>query len=108
MERVKPGPTKKLAHRWHGPFSVKKKVEELAYKLKLPDKSGYRFYPLVQVSRLKAVTGLGESPKTRLTAELEESQRFVFDEELLPEGSWEPDTNVTKSKRSWATNYLYQ
>ncbi|KAE8881242.1 hypothetical protein PF010_g20792 [Phytophthora fragariae] len=42
MERVKPGLTKKLAHRWHGPFRIKKKVEEFAYELELPDKSGYR------------------------------------------------------------------
>ncbi|KAI9996345.1 hypothetical protein PInf_013771 [Phytophthora infestans] len=92
MERVKTGLTKKLAHRWHGPFRVKKKVEEFAYELELPDKSGYRFYPVVHVSRLKAVTELGGRPKTRLIADLEETQRFDFDEELLPEDSWEPDT----------------
>ncbi|GMF42655.1 unnamed protein product [Phytophthora fragariaefolia] len=44
MERVKPGLTKKLAHRWHGPFRVKRKVEEYAYEPELPDRSGYRFY----------------------------------------------------------------
>ncbi|ETN07462.1 hypothetical protein PPTG_23189, partial [Phytophthora nicotianae INRA-310] len=53
MERVKPDLTKKLAHRWHGPFRIKRKVEEFAYELELPDKSGYRFYPIVHVSRLK-------------------------------------------------------
>ncbi|KAE8878878.1 hypothetical protein PF005_g23118 [Phytophthora fragariae] len=51
MERVKPGLTKKLAHRWHGPFRIKKKVEEFAYELELPNRSGYRFYPVVHVSR---------------------------------------------------------
>ncbi|OWY92572.1 LOW QUALITY PROTEIN: hypothetical protein PHMEG_00038376 [Phytophthora megakarya] len=55
MERVKPGLVKKLAHRWHGPFRVKRKVEEFAYELELPDKSGYRFYPVVHVSRLKRI-----------------------------------------------------
>ncbi|OWZ00484.1 hypothetical protein PHMEG_00028312 [Phytophthora megakarya] len=55
MERVKPGLVKKLAHRWHGPFRGKRKVEEFAYELELPDKSGYRFYAVVHVSRLKAV-----------------------------------------------------
>ncbi|KAE9265176.1 hypothetical protein PR003_g32541, partial [Phytophthora rubi] len=54
MERVKPGLTKKLAHRWHGPFRIKKKIEEYAYELELPDRSGYRFYPVIHVSRLKA------------------------------------------------------
>ncbi|OWZ00220.1 hypothetical protein PHMEG_00028641 [Phytophthora megakarya] len=53
MELVKPGLIKKLAHRWHGPFRVKQKVEEFAYELKLPDKSGYLFYPVVHVSRLR-------------------------------------------------------
>ncbi|GMF47840.1 unnamed protein product [Phytophthora fragariaefolia] len=70
MERVKPGLTKKLAHRWHGPFRVKRKVEECAYELELPDKSGYRFYPVVH--------------------------RFDFDEELLPEDSWEPYENENR------------
>ncbi|KAE9225571.1 hypothetical protein PF002_g14358 [Phytophthora fragariae] len=57
MERVKPGLTKKLAHRWHGPFRIKRKVGEYAFELDLPDR------------------------KTRLD----------FDDELLPEDSWEPD-----------------
>ncbi|KAG3108237.1 hypothetical protein PI124_g12465 [Phytophthora idaei] len=46
------------------------------------------------LSQLKAVTSLGERPKTRLTAELEVSQRFDFYEELLPDDSWEPDANA--------------
>ncbi|ETI39181.1 hypothetical protein F443_15195 [Phytophthora nicotianae P1569] len=69
MERVKPGLTKKLAHRWHGPFRIKRKVEEFAYELELPDKSGYRFYPIVHVSRLKEVNEYPSRPKTRLTWE---------------------------------------
>ncbi|POM77106.1 Hypothetical protein PHPALM_5561 [Phytophthora palmivora] len=77
MERVRQGLTKKLAHRWHGPFRVKRKVEEFAYELELPDKSGYR-------------------PTTRLVAQLEEDQRFDFDEELLPEDSWEPDEGASQ------------
>ncbi|ETN01098.1 hypothetical protein PPTG_17530 [Phytophthora nicotianae INRA-310] len=91
MERVKPGLTKKLAHRWHEPFRIKRKVEEFAYELELPDKSGYRFYPVVHVSRLMAVNEYPSRPKTRLTQEVTEDIRFDFDEELLPEGSWEPD-----------------
>ncbi|POM74573.1 Hypothetical protein PHPALM_8455 [Phytophthora palmivora] len=90
MERVKPGLTKKLAHRWHGPFRVKRKVEEFAYELELPDRSGYRFYPVVHVSRLKAVNEFGSRPKSRLTPEVTE-ETIDFDEELLPEDSWEPD-----------------
>ncbi|GMF92083.1 unnamed protein product [Phytophthora fragariaefolia] len=62
IERVRPGLKKKLAHRWHGPFRVKKKVEEFAYELELPDKSGYRFYPVVHVSRLKKVADLSQRP----------------------------------------------
>ncbi|GMF63143.1 unnamed protein product [Phytophthora fragariaefolia] len=96
MERVKPGLTKKLAHRWHGPFRVKRKIEEFAYELELPDKSGYRFYPVVHVSRLKAVKELGERPTTRLRPELDETERFDFDEELFPEDSWEPDENENR------------
>ncbi|GMG15245.1 unnamed protein product [Phytophthora fragariaefolia] len=89
MERVKPGLTKKLAHRWHEPFRVKRKVEECAYELELPDRSGYRFYPVVHVPRLKAVKEFGDRPKVRLTRELTDEARLDFVEELLPEDSWE-------------------
>ncbi|KAE8960191.1 hypothetical protein PR002_g30301 [Phytophthora rubi] len=96
MERVKPGLKKKLAHRWHGPFRVKKKIEEFAYELELPDKSGYRFYPVVHVSRLKKVTDLGQRPTVPLVDELSENPRFDFDEELLPEDSWELGEDADK------------
>ncbi|POM58911.1 Hypothetical protein PHPALM_36377 [Phytophthora palmivora] len=89
MERVKQGLTKELAHRWHGPFRVKRKVEEFAYELELPDKRGYR-------------------PTTRLIAELEEDQRFDFDEELLPEDSWESDEGASRNLGRRATTiYKY-
>ncbi|GMF14280.1 unnamed protein product [Phytophthora lilii] len=55
MERVKPGLTKKLAH------------------------------------RLKPVNEYGDRPKTRLAPDITENSRLDFDEELLPEDSWEPD-----------------
>ncbi|OWZ11924.1 hypothetical protein PHMEG_00014989 [Phytophthora megakarya] len=84
MDRVKPGLVKKLTHLWHGPFRVKRKVEEFAYELDLPNKSRYRFYPLVHVSRLKA-------SKARMARDAAEDARFDFDEEVLPEDSWEPD-----------------
>ncbi|POM69154.1 Reverse transcriptase [Phytophthora palmivora] len=96
MERVKQGLTKKLAHRWHGSFRVKRKVEEFAYELELPDKSGYRFHPVIHVSRLKKVVDTEKRPTTRLIAELEEGQRFDYDEELLPEDSWEPDEGASQ------------
>ncbi|POM71221.1 Hypothetical protein PHPALM_12234, partial [Phytophthora palmivora] len=91
MKRVKPGLTKKLAHRWYGPFRVKRRVEGFAYELELPDRSGYSFYPVVHVSRLKAVNEFGSRPKSRLAPEVTEETRLDFDEELLPEDSWEPD-----------------
>ncbi|POM62384.1 LOW QUALITY PROTEIN: reverse transcriptase [Phytophthora palmivora] len=96
MERVKQGLTKKLAHRWHDPFRVKRKVEEFAYELELPDKSGYRFYPVIHVSRLKKVVDTEKRPTTPLIAGLEEDQRFDLDEELLPEDSWEPDEGASQ------------
>ncbi|KAE8877730.1 hypothetical protein PF010_g16952 [Phytophthora fragariae] len=91
MERVKPGLTKMLAHRWHGPFRIKTKVDEYAFELDLSDRSGYRFYPVVHVSRLKAVREFGERPRTRLAPDVTEETRLDFDEELLPEDIWEPD-----------------
>ncbi|KAE9002011.1 hypothetical protein PR003_g17976 [Phytophthora rubi] len=91
MEQVKLGLTKKLAHRWHGPIRIKKKVGEFAYELELPNRRGYRFYAVVHVSRLKAVSEFGDRPKIRLTSDIDEESRVGFDEELLPEDSWEPD-----------------
>ncbi|GMF47859.1 unnamed protein product [Phytophthora fragariaefolia] len=69
MERVKPGLTKKLAHRWHGPFRVKRKVEEYAYNW------SYR----IEVD-------IGSTQWSMCLARLD------FDEELLPEDSWESDS----------------
>ncbi|GMF46114.1 unnamed protein product [Phytophthora fragariaefolia] len=66
MERVEPGLTKKLAHRWHGPFRVKKKVEEYASE-------GVR------------------RPTEGSVDELTDEARLDFDEESLPKDSWEPD-----------------
>ncbi|GMF37496.1 unnamed protein product [Phytophthora fragariaefolia] len=86
-ERVKPGLTKKLAHRWHGPFRIKRNVEEFAYELELPDKAGYRFYPVVHVSRLKPVRDDNGRPTAELVDGLGENDRFDFDEELLPDDS---------------------
>ncbi|GMF37974.1 unnamed protein product [Phytophthora fragariaefolia] len=91
MERVKPGLTKKLAHRWHGPFRVKRNVEDYAYKLELPNRSGYRFYPIVHVSRLNTAKEFGDRPKIRLARALTDEAILDFDEELFPEDSWEPD-----------------
>ncbi|GMF61280.1 unnamed protein product [Phytophthora fragariaefolia] len=51
-----------------------------------------KFYPGVYVSRLKAVKEFGDRPKVRLTRELTDEARLDFDEELLPEDSWEPDS----------------
>ncbi|KAE8986189.1 hypothetical protein PF002_g21260 [Phytophthora fragariae] len=79
MERVKPGLTKKSP------------TDGTAH---LPDRSGYRFYPVVHVSRLKAVSEFGERPRTRLAPDVTEETRLDFDEELLPEDSWEPDRLV--------------
>ncbi|OWZ17603.1 reverse transcriptase [Phytophthora megakarya] len=75
MEGMKPGLVK----------TVKRDGEELAYELELPDKNGYRFYPVVHVSRLKAVNGRD------LARDVGEDARLDFDEELLPEDSWERD-----------------
>ncbi|GMF51186.1 unnamed protein product [Phytophthora fragariaefolia] len=55
-------------------------------------KPGLTFYPVVHVSRLKAVKEFGDRPKVRLARELTDEARLDFDEELLPEDSWGPDT----------------
>ncbi|OWZ14795.1 hypothetical protein PHMEG_00011664 [Phytophthora megakarya] len=91
MEREKLGLTKTLSHRWHEPFRMKKTVGKFVYELELPNRTEYGFYPVVHVSRLKAVEGFGARPRARLTPDVSEASRLDFDEELLPEDSWEPD-----------------
>ncbi|KAJ8546761.1 hypothetical protein ON010_g11475 [Phytophthora cinnamomi] len=95
MERGKHGVIMRLAHHWHGPFRVKKKVDECAYELELlnrpvmefgdrpTDLHGYWFYPVTQVSQLKAVMDFGDRPRARLTPDVSEESQLDFDEELL-------------------------
>ncbi|GMF51354.1 unnamed protein product [Phytophthora fragariaefolia] len=45
--------------------------------------------PLLPMSRLKKVADLSQRPTAKLVDELSENDRFDFDEELLPEDSWE-------------------
>ncbi|KAG3212116.1 hypothetical protein PC129_g16921 [Phytophthora cactorum] len=91
MGRVKPGLDKKVAHLWHGPFRIKAKMEEFAYELELPDRRRYRFHPVAHVPRLKPVTEFEYRPTIRLAPEVEEKHRTDFDEEVLPEDSWEQE-----------------
>ncbi|GMF41154.1 unnamed protein product [Phytophthora fragariaefolia] len=72
-------------------LSNQEEDEKYAYELELPDRSGYRFHPVVHVSRLKPVNEFQSRPTTRLAPDISEQTRLDFDEELLPEDSWEPD-----------------
>ncbi|OWZ20731.1 hypothetical protein PHMEG_0004826 [Phytophthora megakarya] len=86
MERVKPGLTKKLAHRWHDPFRIKPKVDEYAYELELPGGVA-----TVHVSRMKPVNEFNNRPTTRLVPNVADGSRLDFKEERLPEDPWVPD-----------------
>jgi len=88
LDRVKPGYARKLAHLWHGPFRVAEMVDTYVARLET-DGTAYQLYPLVHISKLKAVRVFPTRPETRLT--VPDDGRFDFDEELLPEDSWEPD-----------------
>ena len=46
----------------------------------------YRLFPVVHISKLKRVRRLPDRPKMRL--DVGESERFDFDETMLPEDSW--------------------
>ncbi|GMF24451.1 unnamed protein product [Phytophthora lilii] len=46
---------------------------------------------VVHISRLKPVNEYSDRPKTRLAPDITENSRLDFDEELLPDDSWEPD-----------------
>ena len=64
-------------------------MEDFAFELEWPDRSGYRFYPVVHVSSLKKVRDHGERPTRKLVTVIDETGRFDFDEELLPKDIYE-------------------
>ena len=74
------------------PFPDQETIGSLRLRvLELPDRSGYRFHPVVHISRLKGVNDTSERPTTKLVADLDDTSRFDFDEDFLPEDSWVPD-----------------
>ena len=62
-------------------------MESFSFELALPDRSGYSSYPVVHVSRLKKVMNHEELPTRRSVTGIDETDRFDFDEELLPDDS---------------------
>jgi hypothetical protein len=54
LDLVKPGYARKLAHLWHGPFRVAEMVDTYAARLET-NGTAYQLYPLVHISKLKAV-----------------------------------------------------
>ena len=62
------------------------RVGRLAYELELPEWSGYKFHPVVHLSFKET----SEQPTTTLVADLDDTNRFDLDEELLPEDGWIP------------------
>ncbi|GMG16131.1 unnamed protein product [Phytophthora fragariaefolia] len=87
ITKVQPGLSRKLAHMWHGPFRIEEIQDDFRVKLKVTD-SGYRVNPWVHVSRLKPRALFPKPP----TVEIEVAEDDDFDAALLPEDSWEPDS----------------
>lgn len=91
FNRVKEGYARKLAHLWHGPFRVAERVGEYMLKLEMPN-ADYKFFPMVHVERVKLRREFADRPDVDLTLP-DGSARLDFDEALLPEDSWIPDTS---------------
>ncbi|GMF30010.1 unnamed protein product [Phytophthora fragariaefolia] len=87
IPKVQPGLSRKLAHMWHGPFRIDEIHDDFRVKLKVTD-SGYRVNPWVHVSLLKPRALFPKRP----TVEIEVAEDDDFDAALLPEDSWEPDS----------------
>ncbi|OWY90795.1 reverse transcriptase, partial [Phytophthora megakarya] len=83
---VKPEYARNLAHMWHGPFRVAELVSAYAVRLETHG-TPYQLFPIIHVSKLKPVREFPSRPELQLTVPVNE--RFDFDEELLPEDSWE-------------------
>ncbi|OWY97653.1 reverse transcriptase, partial [Phytophthora megakarya] len=86
LARVRPGLTKKLAHLWHGPFRILGKGSDYRYRLHV-EGTEYRFYPWVDVSRLKPRAKYPDRPSEPMDIPEDDD----FDAALLREDSWEPD-----------------
>ncbi|OWZ06248.1 reverse transcriptase [Phytophthora megakarya] len=78
----------RLAHLWHGPFRVAKKIGEYAVRLEVAG-STYSIFPVVHVSKIKLVKVFPDQLVARLNGS--EGDRVDFDEALLPEDSWIQD-----------------
>ena len=89
IKHVKKGYSKKLAHLWHGPFRIKRKVNDFVYELDIQSNNKYRFHPRIHVSRLKSYYEEKNRPTNELC--INEDERFDFDEQLLPEDSFQPN-----------------
>jgi hypothetical protein len=63
INKVKTGYKKKLAHLWHGPFRVKKRITSFSVELELPTEEVYRFYPRIHIARLKLKKSFPEIPQ---------------------------------------------
>ncbi|GMF37416.1 unnamed protein product [Phytophthora fragariaefolia] len=85
LDRVKPGYSRKLAHMWHGPFRVAEQVNAFAVGLETAG-TPYQLFPVVHISKPKPVREFPTRPETQLAVPA--VGRFDFEEELLPEDSW--------------------
>jgi hypothetical protein len=87
IPKVQTGLSRKLAHLWHGPFRIDEVHDDFRVKLKTED-TGYRVNPWVHISRLKPRAIFPKRP----TVEIQMEDEDDFDAALLPEDSWEPDS----------------
>ncbi|GMG15065.1 unnamed protein product [Phytophthora fragariaefolia] len=101
MERVKPGITKKLAHRWRGPFRVKRKVGEYASELGLPGyistKSCYRMVVESQTTLAGAyeVESILDDRRPMETSTRRSVRECLVKWVGYDEPTWEPMTNLS-------------
>ncbi|OWZ09562.1 hypothetical protein PHMEG_00017717 [Phytophthora megakarya] len=70
---------------WHGPFRVTELIGDHAARVETSG-TEYRIFPVVHLSKLKLVRATDRPTCTLL---VEEGDRVDFDEDLLPEDSWE-------------------
>jgi hypothetical protein len=93
--------SRKLVHLWHGPFRIDEVHDDFRVKLKTED-TGYRVNPWVHIGRLKPRAIFPKRP----TVEIQMEDEDDFDAALLPEDSWEPDSERTsmRSKRFWISD----
>lgn len=95
--------SKKLAHEWYGPYTVIKKVSNVAIKLRLP--TNWPFHNVFHVSQLKHYNDRTDTPSQEYPTPPAPAERQVITDEDIYKVL---DNRIVRRGRGTSTEYLIQ